>query len=144
YNSMSGLSTYLSGHSAGGHLAALWKDHPVVNSAVLPISGLFDLSPIAATKKIGAALQLSDNEIAKLSPINNIHPANKSSLPMYIYYGSDEQPELKEQSLNYAEKLQRQDYSLSVTEVEGVNHFEILTSLFTKPDSDLLMRITKD
>ncbi|MBO1519113.1 alpha/beta hydrolase [Oceanisphaera pacifica] len=143
-NNMSGLPTYLSGHSAGGHLAALWKDHPVVNSAVLPISGLFNLSPIAATKKIGAALQLSDNEIVKLSPINNIHPANKSSLPIYIYYGGDEQPELKEQTLNYAGKLQEHDYRMTVTEVGGANHFEILTSLFTEPDSDLIKRITKD
>lgn len=143
-NNMSGMPVYLSGHSAGGHLAAFWKDHPVVNSAILPISGLFDLSPIAATKKIGAALQLSDNEIVKLSPINNIHPANKSSLPIYIYYGGEEQPELKGQSLNYSEKLQRHDYNISVTEVSGVNHFEILASLFTKPDSDILMRITSE
>lgn len=142
-NDMSGVPVYLSGHSAGGHLAAFWKDHPVVDSAVLPISGLFDLSPIAATKNIGTALQLSDNEIANLSPINNIHPANKSSLPMYIYYGGDEQPELKRQSLNYAEKLQEHDYDISVIEVGGVNHFEVLSSLFTEPESDLLKRIKK-
>ncbi|MDM5065441.1 alpha/beta hydrolase [Aeromonas salmonicida] len=142
-NNMSGKPVYLSGHSAGGHLAAFWKDHPVVNSAVLPISGLFDLSPIAATKKIGAALQLSDNEIVKLSPVNSIPPANKNSLPMYIYYGGDEQPEIKEQSLNYSEKLQRHDYNVFLQEVSSVNHFEILGSLFTNPDSDILKRITK-
>lgn len=143
-NNMSGMPVYLSGHSAGGHLAAFWKDHPVVNSAVFPISGLFDLSPIAATKKIGAPLQLSDNEIVRLSPINNIHPANKSSLPMYIYYGGDEQPELKGQSLNYSEKLKRNNYNVSLIEVGDVNHFEILATLFTKPDGDIIMRITKE
>lgn len=141
---MSGVPVYLSGHSAGGHLAAFWKDHPVVNSAVLPISGLFDLSPIATTKKIGAALQLSDNEIARLSPIGNIHPANKSSLPMYLYYGGDEQPELKAQSLKYGEKLQRHGYNVSVMEVGEDNHFEILASLFTMPDGDIVKRITKN
>lgn len=143
-NNMSGMPVYLSGHSAGGHLAAFWKDHPVINSAVFPISGLFDLSPIAATKKIGAPLQLSDNEIVRLSPINNIHPANKSSLPMYIYYGGDEQPELKGQSLNYSEKLKRNNYNVSLIEVGDVNHFEILATLFTKPDSDIIMHITKE
>ncbi|WP_370559054.1 alpha/beta hydrolase [Edwardsiella tarda] len=142
-NNLSGLPVYLSGHSAGGHLAAFWKDHPVVNSAVLPISGLFDLSPIAATKKIGATLQLSDNEIIKLSPINNIHPANKHSLPMYIYYGGDEQPELKGQSLSYSQKLRQHGHAISLRAVDHVNHFEILSSLFTKPDSDMLMRIIK-
>ncbi|MGL6434642.1 alpha/beta hydrolase [Aeromonas rivipollensis] len=142
-NNMYGVPVYLSGHSAGGHLAAFWKDHPIVNSAVLPISGLFDLSPIAATKKIGVALQLSDNEIVKLSPVNNIHPANKSSVPIYIYYGGDEQPELKGQSLNYSEKLKQHNYNISLTEVNDANHFEILTSLFIKSDSDILMRITK-
>lgn len=142
-NNMSGMPVYLSGHSAGGHLAAFWKDHPVVNSAVFPISGLFDLSPIAATKKIGAALQMSDNEIVKLSPVNNIHPANKRSVPMYIYYGGDEQPELKGQSLNYSEKLKQHNYKISLTEVNDTNHFEILTSLFIKSDSDVLMRITR-
>lgn len=143
-NNMSGMPVYLSGHSAGGHLAAFWKDHPVANSAVLPISGLFDLSPIAATKKIGAALQLGENEVVNLSPINNIHPANKSSLPMYIYYGGDEQPELKGQSLNYSEKLKRHDHNVSLIEVGHANHFEILASLFTEPDGDIIRRITKN
>lgn len=143
-NNMDGVPVYLSGHSAGGHLAAFWKDHPVVNSAVFPISGLFDLSPIAATKKIGTALQLSDNELVKLSPLNNIHPANKSSLPMYIYYGGAEQPELKGQSINYSEKLQRNDHKTSLIEVNDVNHFEILNSLFIKSNSDILMRVTKN
>lgn len=143
-NNMSGMPVYLSGHSAGGHLAAFWKDHPVANSAVFPISGLFDLSPIAATKKIGAALQLGENEVVNLSPINNIHPANKSSLPMYIYYGGDEQPELKGQSLNYSEKLKRHDHNVSLIEVGHANHFEILASLFTEPDGDIIRRITKN
>ncbi|EAQ8545543.1 alpha/beta hydrolase [Salmonella enterica] len=143
-NNMSEMPVYLSGHSAGGHLAAYWKDHPAINSAVLSISGLFDLSPIATTKKIGTALQLSENEIVNLSPINNIHPANKTSLPIYIYYGGDEQPELKEQSLNYSNKLQRYNYNISLTEVDNANHLEILASLFTKPDSDFFSHINKN
>lgn len=142
-NAASEKPVYLAGHSAGGHLAAVWKDHPVVNKAVFPISGLFDLAPIAPTKKIGTALQLNANEIINLSPVNNIHTANAASLPLYLYYGGNEQPELKEQSQHYSARLQDCHHKVSMKEIPGVNHFEILNALFADPDSDLLRRIAK-
>lgn len=73
--SMSKIPVYVSGHSAGGHLAAMLKDHPLITGAVMPISGIFDLIPVSKTKKIGQALQLNLLEASKLSPINNLLPA---------------------------------------------------------------------
>lgn len=49
--SESQIPVYVSGHSAGGHLAAMVKDHPLITGAVMPISGIFDLVPISQQKK---------------------------------------------------------------------------------------------
>ncbi|MCS6890834.1 MAG: alpha/beta hydrolase, partial [Rhodovarius sp.] len=55
------------GHSAGGHLAAMLLARGLVPAA-LPISGLFDLSPLRRTS-IGDALRLSEEEARALSPL---------------------------------------------------------------------------
>lgn len=58
--------TILAGWSAGAHLAALHLGHPAV-SAVLAISGVYDLAPIRQTE-LDAKLSLTDAEVETLSP----------------------------------------------------------------------------
>lgn len=134
---------FLSGHSAGGHLAALHKAHPLINTAIFPISGLFDLSPIAPTKVIGKALQLNETEIINLSPIYNINNAIPSSPAIYIYYGGIEMPELINQSVNYYNKIKKHGYKTSIQKIEGADHFEILDQLFNNPSSPLINEVER-
>ncbi|MGL5683662.1 MAG: alpha/beta hydrolase [Marinifilaceae bacterium] len=135
------VPVFLSGHSAGGHLATLCKDHPVVNGGVFPISGLFDLAPIAPTKVVGKNLQLDVNEIIKLSPINNIKKATQKSSPIFLYYGGIEMPELIKQSKDYYKKVKRYNHEVSIYNIEDADHFEILNKLFSSTSSPLIENI---
>ncbi|MGL5731390.1 MAG: alpha/beta hydrolase, partial [Bacteroidales bacterium] len=141
----SGISSetpvFLSGHSAGGHLAALSKDHPIINTAVFPISGLFNLTPIAKTKVVGKALQLNEKEITKLSPIKKITEGSSYSPDIHLYYGGAEMNELIEQSTNYYTKLKEFGHKASIYNIENADHFEILNQLFISQDSPLFSKI---
>lgn len=139
--SMSKIPVYVSGHSAGGHLAAMLKDHPLITGAVMPISGIFDLIPVSKTKKIGQALQLNLLEASKLSPINNLLPAMDHSAPVLLYNGADEQPELVKQSGNYYNRLKRKKYKADIKAIPAADHFTVLIDLFEKDDSVLLKNI---
>jgi arylformamidase len=61
---------YLSGHSAGGHLAACWQAHPVAD-AVLAISGIYELEPLLSTA-VNRSLQLTPAEVNDLSPLRHL------------------------------------------------------------------------
>lgn len=139
--SASQIPVFVSGHSAGGHLAAMVKDHPLITGAAMPISGIFDLVPISKTKKIGEPLQLNMLEASKLSPINNLLPAMYHSAPVFLYYGADEQPELVNQSKNYHKLLKRKKYKTDINPIPAADHFTVLIDLFEKDDSVLLKEI---
>lgn len=137
------IQVYVSGHSAGGHLAAMLKDHPLITGASMPISGIFDLVPISKTKKIGAPLQLNLLEASKLSPINNVLPATDYSAPVFLYYGADEHPELVNQSKKYYKLLKRKNYITDIKALSDADHFTVLIDLFEKENSVLLKEIFK-
>lgn len=139
--SASQIPVYVSGHSAGGHLAAIVKDHPLITGAAMPVSGIFDLVPISKTKKIGEPLQLNLLEASKLSPINNLLPAMDHSAPVFLYYGADEQPELVDQSKNYHKLLKRKKYKTDIRAIPAADHFTVLIDLFEKENSVLLKEI---
>ena len=64
----------------------------------MPISGIFDLEPIALGV-LNDKLQLSAEEVAKLSPQKNLADG---SPPLRLFVGGAELPELMRQSQDYA------------------------------------------
>ena len=88
---------FIGGWSAGGHLAALVADHRAVRGAI-PISGIFDLEPIALGV-LNDKLHLTTEEIVRLSPIKTLP---EHSPPIRLFVGGAEFPELKRQSEDYA------------------------------------------
>lgn len=113
----------LAGHSAGGHLAALYRAHPAVH-AVLAISGLFDLHPISLTW-LNDALQLTETEIASLSPSQRIGPG----APMIISVGAVELVGLFSQSVDYAESCRNAGEAITELHLPGCDHFAVLDDL---------------
>lgn len=122
---------FVGGWSAGGHLAAAVVDHPAVRGA-LPISGIFDLEPIALGV-LNDKLSLSRDEIEKLSPLRNL-PTRQ--VPMKLAVGGAELPELRRQSEEHFRALTARGLPATLTELPGQNHFSILEEL-ARPDGAL-------
>jgi arylformamidase len=122
---------YVGGWSAGGHLTALVADHPAVRGA-LPISGIFELEPIALGV-LNEKLQLTADEIERLSPIRHLPD---HSPPIKLFVGADELPELKRQSEDYAKAARGQGLPVTLTTLPDHHHFSILDEL-VRPDGAL-------
>jgi arylformamidase len=122
---------YIGGWSAGGHLAALIVDHPAVRGAI-PISGIFDLEPIALGV-LNEKLQLTADEIASLSPLKNLP---EHSPPIRLFVGAAELPELKRQSEDYTKVARGRGLPVTLMTLPGHHHFSILDEL-ARPDGAL-------
>ncbi len=113
----------LSGHSAGGHLTAANKDHPIISHA-FPLSPLVDLEPISLSF-LNDLLQLTPEEIEKYSPINHV----KKGPPMIICVGEAELSELVRQSKIYYEAMKQCQDNIELLLPAGHNHFSLLDEL---------------
>jgi len=123
---------YIGGWSAGGHLTAAVADDPAVRGGI-PISGIFDLEPIALGA-LNDKLQLSAEEIAKLSPLKTL---GDRSPPLRLFVGGAELPELKRQSEEYAKAAHARGLPVSLTTLPGHHHFSIVDEL-AHPDGALV------
>jgi len=121
----------LAGWSAGAHLTALHLNHPKV-VAGLAISGVYELAPLRDTF-LNTALQLTDDEIATLSPLR-LSPASK---PLAIAYGTNELPALihDSQSLHFLHAASGAPATL--IPICEADHFSILNEL-RNPDGLLV------
>ena len=125
---------YLSGSSAGAHLAAMmlvkgWQhtagvtDNAIAGAILL--SGIYDLEPLVGTY-IAAPLHLTTAGAAGLSPVRL--PLGRP-VPAIIAWGENETSEFKRQSKSYASRLEAAGFPVSAFEVAGTNHFDIVLGL---------------
>ncbi|PWW03784.1 arylformamidase [Hoeflea marina] len=119
---------HVGGWSAGGHLAALSAERPCVRG-VMPISGIFDLEPIVLTY-LNRDLQLRPFEVRSLAPIQNL---TRRDLPMRLFVGGAELPELQRQSRIYAAAARAAGLDVSMTTLPDLNHYTIMEE-FAAPD----------
>ncbi|MEM5470382.1 alpha/beta hydrolase [Hoeflea sp. AS60] len=115
---------FVGGWSAGGHLAALAADRAMVQG-VVSISGIFDLEPIALTY-LNHDLQLQTFEIQTLAPIRNLIRRN---VPMVLFVGGNELPELQRQSRDYQALARTAGLDVEMTVLPGLNHYTIMEEL---------------
>jgi arylformamidase len=115
---------FVGGWSAGGHLTAIVSDHPAFRGG-LPISGIFDLEPIALNY-LNEKLALDASEIATLSPLRVL---GGYSPPLRLFVGIEELPELQRQSAAYAEAAHTRGLPVALTILPGRHHYSILDEL---------------
>ncbi|RQR87510.1 MULTISPECIES: alpha/beta hydrolase [unclassified Burkholderia] len=126
-----GRPIHLSGHSAGGHLTAVYRAHPAVVSA-LAISPLVDLEPISLCV-LGEKLRLTAHEIAAYSPLRHVGPG----APTVVAVGAAELPELVRHAHEYADACETAGEPVARAWLPGMQHFTVLDDL-ARPDSAML------
>jgi arylformamidase len=131
-----GRSLLATGHSAGGHLAAmlLATDWPGTRGlkretvqAALPISGVFDLPPLLHTH-VNDALRLDEATARKLSPMFMPWPR----LPIHAVVGGTEGAEFTRQAREIAKA-----WNGTWEAAPGENHFTVIAPL-ADPGSSLV------
>ena len=140
-----GHQLVVSGHSAGGHLAAclLATDWPAFDaslskylvSAAYAISGLFDLPPLVGTS-INKALQLDEAAAKAASPLFSAPPA-RGTLDAVV--GGNESAEYFRQSRTIVEAWGR-GIATRFGTVPEANHFTAIAPL-AEPNSPMVLRL---
>ena len=130
-----GASPIVTGHSAGGHMAA-WAVADLQARAGLAISGVFDLTPLIQTS-LNAALGL-DAETAHALSVTGRPPPEDAVLDCWV--GGEESPAFIDQSRTMARLWAEQGAATRVEVMNGLNHFTVLDPL-SDPDSALVRRI---
>lgn len=128
---------FVTGWSAGGHVAALMAVHPAVRGT-LPISGIFDLEPLSLNY-INDSLQFTSGEIEALSPYRLLRAG---LVPQRLVAGGSELPELQRQTRDYAEAARALGLKVSNEVLPGHHHFSILDEL-AKPDGGITRELLK-
>jgi arylformamidase len=125
---------YVSGHSSGGHLAAVvlttdWQhDYRLPMTMIkggLCASGIYDLYPVSLSAR-SRYVRFTPEVIEALSPMRHL---DKVAAPMIVGYGTAETPEFQRQSREFAAALEGAAKPVTLIVAAGYNHFEIVEDL---------------
>jgi len=141
-------SLQLSGHSAGGQLAAmlLASDWARLSpgmpddfiAGAICISGLYDLDPLRYTT-LNDKLGLGEKQARLNSPLFT-QPVGMA--PMLLVVGGDERPAFHQQMATFAAKRRSQGIGVDTLVLEGLNHFTVVEQL-AEPDSPLYTQVNR-
>jgi arylformamidase len=141
-----GQRCVVTGHSAGGHLAAAllatdWSKVAGVPADVVKaaysLSGAFDLMPLVSTS-LNEALRLDAAKAREASPI--LWPAPQRDRTFVAAAGGDESQEFIRQSLEIAAAWSKASVKAECVIVPGTNHFTIVSEL-GNPESAMFARV---
>jgi len=141
-----GRPLVVTGHSAGGHLAACLMARANAPQrrvrVAIPISGLFDLPPLVATS-INRALGLTVEEAHRLSPLEWTPP---ESGRLVAVVGGAESSEFLRQSRALVERWGQAGVATRYHEVPGAHHFDVIAGLADPADPlvDILVDLARD
>lgn len=122
---------WISGWSAGAHLAVTALGHPLVRGA-LAISGLYDLEPIRHCY-VNDKLGLDDAAALRNSPIRHLP---EKSPPVLVAVGGAELPHMRAQSRDFAAARAQKGLPGRFEEIPEADHFSILEEM-ARPDGRL-------
>jgi arylformamidase len=143
-----GRRLVVSGHSAGGHLAAClmatdWRSIDAalpedLVKAAYTISGLFDLGPLLKTS-VNNALGLDEAGARRASPLFWPAPSHGS---LDAVVGEDEGAEYHRQSRMIVDAWGNAGVETRLAELPGANHFTAIAPL-ADPNSPMTMRLVE-
>jgi len=125
---------HLSGHSSGGHLAAVllttdWKalglDASPIRSGLVA-SGMYDLGPVLLSAR-SAFVKIDKAEEDALSPMRHLE---RVSCPVAVVFGDGETPEFKRHARDFTAALKAKvRHASTLVEGKNLNHFELALTL---------------
>lgn len=125
---------HVCGSSAGGHLVGMLLAHgwhaacgvpENVIAGAVPLSGLFDLTPIPFTH-INEWMKLSEEDARRNSPYFQL-PSH--GCPLVVSYGETETAEFKRQTDDYLAAWRARGFEGTYVPMPGTNHFDIVLTL---------------
>jgi arylformamidase len=125
---------YISGHSSGGHLAAVllttdWAalnlPRDVIKGGVCA-SGIYDMHPAMLSSRRNYVTLSLEEEEAALSPQRHLDLVR---CPIGVVHGTRESPEFQRQARDFAAALASGGYRHEFAVLDGLNHFEVCDSL---------------
>ena len=114
----------VSGWSSGGHLATMMMDEPLLRGGVA-ISGLYELEPLLGSY-INDQLKMNLATAKRNSPILLLP---SKSTPLELFAGSAELPEMRRQTLDYANARRVASLPSQYSEIPEADHYTILNSM---------------
>ncbi|XP_071429950.1 kynurenine formamidase [Pithys albifrons albifrons] len=136
---------YLCGHSAGAHLTAMvlstdWTEFRVVPDikGVVLVSGVYDLEPILHTY-VNDALNMSWEVAQRNSPMRQVALAVPAACEVLVAVAQHDSPEFRRQSQEYSQALRAAGWSVSLLDLAGVDHFDVIEKL--SEDSYILTQV---
>ncbi len=125
----------LSGHSAGGHLAALTAltDTPGMDGSgicgVVPVSGVFELAPLLHTS-INREARLTPASADELSPLRLARRLpTVPATPLLLLVGGEETAGFQQQSRDFMEIWRSRGLAGGMVLAPGQTHFTVLETL---------------
>ncbi len=125
---------YVSGHSSGGHwvgvlLTTDWQRDfgvpPTMIKGGVAGSGMFELKPVRLSARSNY-IKFTDETEESLSAQRHL---DKLGAPVAVVYGTAETPEFQRQSRDFVAAVQATGKPVSLSVMEGYNHFEVWEQL---------------
>jgi arylformamidase len=135
---------YVTGHSAGGHLAVMLLADPELPHArvkgITSLSGLYDLEPVHLSF-VNAKLGLSEMDVKRLSP--TLLQPQVTTPRLLLTIGQDEGEEYIRQMNEFAAAWRRFLPHLTATVIPATNHFSMRAAL-DDAESDISRLIRRE
>ena len=139
---------HICGNSAGGHLVAelmdrAWTGDFGVAADVVKggtaISGLFDLTPVAASFR-NESLQFTPQEVARFSPL--LRQPDIGS-PLIVAVGADETGEFLRQSADFANLARSAGAPVQHLVIPATNHITVVLDALADPGAPLNLAVRR-
>jgi arylformamidase len=139
-----GEKIYLSGSSAGAHLAVMmlmtdWPEFGLPEQAVkgvCAVSGIYDLEPIRLSY-VNEVLGMDEREALLNSPMRQ---RIRNQCPIVLAYGDNETSEFKRQTDDFGRYLLDSGCPVRFKEISDRNHFDVIMDL-SDPDAWLSQQV---
>jgi arylformamidase len=139
---------FVSGNSAGGHLAAMLADRrwppnrnlpsDIVKGAIA-VSGIYDLAPLTSTS-MQEVFRFTSADIEAMSPLRLLP---HEGAPLLLAVGEDETRAFRDETHKYAEACRSHGLTIQEMIVPNTNHITVVLDAFAKPGHELNQAILR-